>query len=312
MRQSRSGRNLSALALAGLAGYLLSSSCLAQEAPEAQVAVGALDTDVNVVILQAGEAFAFADATLSESGKEILDAILQDLDKEYVFRVDVSGYTDQIGDEAYNLDLSGRRAQAAAQHLADFGIQPEKINVQAMGSADPIVSCGNMTEEQMIACLAPNRRTEVRFFFPRAHTQGIVLAREKLSTTAGEYISISAASVESTEFGAKAIKVFMEGCRADLDAYCAQVIPGQQRLVACLYAHGDKVSERCRGNLKDAMLLVRAEIAQANFIGALCGADILDHCGDVEPGDGRMTACLDEKRASLSQTCREALDQMPN
>jgi len=193
-----------------------------------------------------------------------------------------------------------------------WSIQPEKINVQAMGSADPIVSCGNMTDAQMIACLAPNRRTEVRFFFPRAHTQGIVLAREKLSTTAGEYISLSAASVESTEFGAKAIKVFMEGCRADLDAYCEQVTPGEQRLVACLYAHGDKVSDRCKGNLKDALLLVRAEIAQANFIGALCGSDILNHCGDVEPGDGRMTTCLDEKRASLSETCRKALDQMPN
>ena len=49
----------------------------------------------------------------------------------------------------------------------------------------------------------------------------------------------------------------------------------------------------------------------ANFIGKLCGGDILEHCGDVTPGDGGIEACLAEKNAVLSQTCSQALASMP-
>ena len=300
--------SLRALLLAGLISLVSTADSVAQDA---QVAVGALDTSVKLLSLQAGEAFAFDEAELSYAGKAKLDAILADLKEEYVYRVDVTGYTDNIGDEAYNLDLSARRAQAVVTHLKMAGILPERIKSYAMGSADPIVICGNMTGEDLIACLAPNRRTEVRFSFPRAHTEGLVLAREQLSTAAGEYVALYAAPVASSDFAAKAIKVFKEGCRADLDAYCSQVTPGDQRLLACLYAHDDKISAQCRGSVLDALLLVKAEFAQANFIGALCGSDILDHCGGVEPGDGRITACLNEKSASLSETCRQALQNLP-
>ncbi|MEA3275640.1 MAG: OmpA family protein [Pseudomonadota bacterium] len=305
----KKSRNLvRALVLAGLACLVFTAST---SATEAQVAVGALDTSVKLLSLQAGEAFAFDEAELSDAGKAKLDAVLADLKEEYVYRADVTGYTDSIGDEAYNLDLSFRRAQAVVGHLKMSGILPERIKTYARGSADPIVTCEEITGEDLIACLAPNRRTEVRFSFPRAHTEGVVLAREQLSTAAGEYVALYAAPVASSDFAAKAIKVFKEGCRADLDAYCSQVTPGDQRLLACLYAHDDKVSAQCKGSVLDALLLVKAEFAQANFIGALCGSDILDHCGGVEPGDGRIAACLKEKGALLTEPCRESLQNLP-
>jgi len=153
--------------------------------------------------------------------------------------------------------------------------------------------------------------TEVRFSFPRAHTEGVVLAREQLSTAAGEYVALHAAPAASSDFADRAIEVFKEGCRSDLDTYCAQVTPGDQRPIACLYAHNDKVSAQCQGSVVDALLLVKAEFAQANFIGALCGSDILDHCGSVEPGDGRITACLKQKGALLTKACRESLSSLP-
>jgi hypothetical protein len=149
-----------------------------------------------------------------------------------------------------------------------------------MGSSDPIVDCGDKAGEELIACLAPNRRTEVRFFYPRAYMSGVLAVREQLSTAAGEYVSIFT-PVQSTTLGTKAIKVFMEGCRADIDTYCAQVTPGEQRLLSCIYAYNDKVSDECKGSVRDALLLVKADIAQANFVGRLCGSDILAHCGDV-------------------------------
>ena len=135
-----------------------------------------------MVTLQAGDAYGFDDAALSEKGKKLLDAVLGSLKDEYVFRVDVSGYTDRIGDEAYNVDLSRRRAQSAADHLIKGGIAAERIKINAMGSADPIVDCGDKAGDELIACLSPNRRTEVRFFYPRAYASEVLAVREQLMT----------------------------------------------------------------------------------------------------------------------------------
>jgi hypothetical protein len=35
-------------------------------------------------------------------------------------------------------------------------------------------------------------------------------------------------------------------CAADIKTYCANVLPGGDRVVACLIAYEDKISPRCR------------------------------------------------------------------
>ena len=37
----------------------------------------------------------------------------------------------------------------------------------------------------------------------------------------------------------------IQGCKTELETYCSQVTPGQNRLLACLYANGDKLSGQC-------------------------------------------------------------------
>ena len=309
---SMNAKALVRLSVAALLGCLTSTGAWSQQA---DVKISEVNTKVDVVevvTLQAGDAYGFDDATLSDDGKGTLDQVLKALKGEYVHRVDVSGYTDRIGDEAYNVDLSRRRAQSAADYLVKSGISAERIKINAMGSADPIMECGDKTGDDLITCLAPNRRTEVRFFYPRAQLKGIVEMNQQLSTAAGEYVGIyTVKPVESTTVATKAIDVFMKGCRSDLDTYCKDVTPGEQRLLACVYAHDDKVSDGCKQSTTDALLLVKTDIAQANFIGKLCGSDILTYCGDVEPGDGRIKACLMEKRSAVSETCRGALGNLP-
>lgn len=296
-----------ALALVALAALGTTTGALADEV---QLAVEDVDTSVKRLTLEAGEAFAFDKDEISDAGKSKLDAIMADLRDEYVYRIDVLGYTDNVGSEEYNLDLSFRRAQAVVTHLKMEGVLPERIKAYAMGSTDPIVACEDMPRAELIACLAPNRRTEVHFSYPRLHTDAVLHSSFRLASQSGGLAGIST-PVASSEFAAQAAKVFIEACRADLDAYCSQVTPGEQRLLACLYAHDDKISERCSANMLDALLLVEVELAQTNQIGALCGSDILTHCVGVEPGDGRISACLRSKSGMLSQDCQQALQASP-
>jgi hypothetical protein len=37
----------------------------------------------------------------------------------------------------------------------------------------------------------------------------------------------------------------LDGCNSELAQYCAEVTPGEGRLLACLYAHEDKLSGQC-------------------------------------------------------------------
>jgi len=69
--------------------------------------------------------------------------------------VDVVGHTDNIGSDAYNNDLSLRRAQAVADELIYDGVRRSRIHVYGRGRFEPVAS--NATE----AGRAQNRRVEI-------------------------------------------------------------------------------------------------------------------------------------------------------
>ena len=75
--------------------------------------------------------------------------------KEYPLLVDLVGYTDSMGSEAYNQKLSERRAQAVYQYLVSRGINGSIIDVMGRGELDPVAS--NETEEGR----ALNRRVDI-------------------------------------------------------------------------------------------------------------------------------------------------------
>lgn len=75
--------------------------------------------------------------------------------------VEVRGYTDRLGTDAYNNDLSQRRADAVKAVLIQQGVPAQKIRAEGLGSQDPIVQCGNPNRDALIRCLQPNRRVEI-------------------------------------------------------------------------------------------------------------------------------------------------------
>jgi outer membrane protein OmpA-like peptidoglycan-associated protein len=63
---------------------------------------------------------------------------LKQLPKGHV--VEIAGYTDNTGDQALNVALSQKRAEAVRQTLIKFGADPEMLIAKGYGSADPVAS----------------------------------------------------------------------------------------------------------------------------------------------------------------------------
>lgn len=96
-------------------------------------------------------------------------------------------------------------------------------------------------------------------------------------------------------------------CKVEFDTYCKDVTPGGGRILACLYAHSDKLSDRCRDVVSDATEQIKIMGAAISFVKSECGEDLEQFCKDVHPGEGRLMNCLEKNDAKISQKCRLAL-----
>jgi len=54
--------------------------------------------------------------------------------------VEISGYTDNTGNQSLNVALSKKRAEAVRQTLVKFGANPDMLIAKGYGSADPVAS----------------------------------------------------------------------------------------------------------------------------------------------------------------------------
>lgn len=97
------------------------------------------------------------------------------------------------------------------------------------------------------------------------------------------------------------------GCEAEIASYCSQVTPGEGRMLACFFAHEDKLSGRCQYALYDAAAQLEQAVAALNYVAAQCENDIVTHCAQVELGEGRILECLQRKGEAVSEACRLAI-----
>ena len=99
----------------------------------------------------------------------------------------------------------------------------------------------------------------------------------------------------------------LEGCESELVQYCAEVTPGEGRLLACLYAYGDKLSGQCEFALYDAAVRLERAIDAIVYVASECRAELETHCANVEVGEGRVAQCLKDHASDLSPGCNQAL-----
>ena len=132
----------------------------------AEVAAVEIRTELQPIRLEADALFEFDSATLTDEGRSRLDSAMSQLPDTSVLqdkRITITGFTDRIGPETYNQNLSERRAQAVHDYLVSQGLNDEAIDARGLGSANPLVSCEGQRGNALINCLAPNRRTEIEF-----------------------------------------------------------------------------------------------------------------------------------------------------
>lgn len=95
---------------------------------------------------------------LNSNSYQTLDKVVEELSKSKSLKIIVIGYTDSIGSDSYNIELSQRRALAVEQYFIRKGISNERITTKGLGKVNPIDV--NDTEEGR----RKNRRVEIKIY----------------------------------------------------------------------------------------------------------------------------------------------------
>jgi len=94
-------------------------------------------------------------AEMKSGATRKMDQLAQFLMEHPDRRVQIEGFTDSIGTDSYNEDLSQRRADAVKAALINRGIQPSRIGTEGYGKAYPVANNTDSGGRQL------NRRVEV-------------------------------------------------------------------------------------------------------------------------------------------------------
>ena len=94
-----------------------------------------------------------------------------------------------------------------------------------------------------------------------------------------------------------AIERVEDACGGDIEEYCGDVTPGGGRIAACMHAHADALSRRCRFSLFRTARNIRSAVEN---IANECWTNIQSQCGSEQ----NVGECARQKSSSLSPTCQ--------
>jgi outer membrane protein OmpA-like peptidoglycan-associated protein len=94
-------------------------------------------------------------AELKSGGMRKIEQLAQFLNEHPDRRVQIDGFTDSVGGDAYNEELSQRRADAVKAALVSRDVDPARIGTEGYGKAYPVASNSDSGGRQL------NRRVEV-------------------------------------------------------------------------------------------------------------------------------------------------------
>jgi len=141
---------------------------------------------------------------------------------------------------------------------------------------------------------------------------GLCLSLDACTTspTKSSVVSQRTSTTDTAATNEGPLETFMRGCKTELDTYCKDVTPGDGRVIACIYAHEDKLSGRCENALYDSAQQLENAVAALAYLATECDADIEKHCSNVEPGEGRILACMEPYKKTVGKRCQKALQEV--
>jgi outer membrane protein OmpA-like peptidoglycan-associated protein len=101
--------------------------------------------------------FDFNKSDLMPQSAQIVDTAARNAEAGKVTRLTVTGHTDTVGSDAYNMRLSRRRAESVAAQLEKDGIAASEIEITAKGKRDLLVPTADGVREPQ------NRRVQIVF-----------------------------------------------------------------------------------------------------------------------------------------------------
>lgn len=115
-----------------------------------------------VYVLDGDVLFDFDQATIRPDAAATLTAVYGSLTtRAPTGPIVVQGHTDAVGDDAYNLDLSRRRATAVADFLTERGLDRGRLSVEGFGEKVPAVPNTRPDGGDDPAGRQQNRRVEI-------------------------------------------------------------------------------------------------------------------------------------------------------
>jgi iron complex outermembrane receptor protein len=104
--------------------------------------------------------FDFNKSDLTAQAVSIVDTAAANAGPAHVTQISVTGHTDTVGSDAYNMRLSRRRAESVAAELEKKGIPSSEIEIVAKGKHDLLVPTGDGVREPQ------NRRVQIVYGGP--------------------------------------------------------------------------------------------------------------------------------------------------
>lgn len=143
-----------------MAGEAMSSNVSGLSGDVSDLSVRVTET-ATIVDLPADILFAFDQSTLSPAAQAPMQKLLGYVQAGASGTVTVTGYTDAKGEDAYNLALSQKRAEAVANWLKAQGVAAARFTVVGKGEADPIAPNAKVDGSDDPDGRAKNRRVSV-------------------------------------------------------------------------------------------------------------------------------------------------------
>lgn len=160
----KTGRIVGAVAggaAGGYVGYRMDQQIKELKEGTAGSGVDVTETDNGQAILvnlPDGVTFATGSAAINQTFRDTLDKVAASLKQYPNSIIDVYGFTDATGSDAFNQRLSEQRAQAVASYLVSQGVASARIKWQGFGEDPKYFKGDNATEYGR----ALNRRVEIK------------------------------------------------------------------------------------------------------------------------------------------------------